>query len=101
MLGIILYFITGIIGANGIPHYVKGITGKKHKTPFKNPTSAPGNILWGTFNFLVAFLIYLYAKLAVNTPLSIAGISLLGGMLLTGFLLARHWQNDPKSRGEL
>lgn len=101
MKNLILYFLVGVIGSNGIPHYVKGITGNKHKTPFKNPTSAPGNILWGMFNFLISFLLFLYAKSTVNVDISAAGLSFLVGMLFTGFLLARHWQNDPKSRGEL
>lgn len=99
MLGIILFFMVGVIGGNGVPHYVKGITGKPHKTPFKNPTSAPGNVFWGTFNFLIAFLIYNYAH-TLNISNISAGIALILGLLFTGYLLACHWQNDPIARGE-
>lgn len=99
MLGFILFFIVGIIGGNGVPHYVKGITGKPHKTPFKKPTSAPGNVLWGTFNFLIAFLIYNYAHTLNISNLS-AGIAFVMGLLFTGFFLARLWQNDSIARGE-
>lgn len=99
MVGFILFFMVGAIAANGIPHYVKGITGKPHKTPFKKPTSAPGNVLWGTFNFLLAFFIYNYASTLSMLNIT-EGIAIIMGMLFTGFLLARHWQNDPTARGE-
>jgi hypothetical protein len=35
----LLFILAGLVGTNGVPHFVKGITGEKHRTPFKNPSS--------------------------------------------------------------
>lgn len=56
----ILYFVAGLFAANGIPHYVKGITGDKHRTPFGNPSTAVVNVIWGSVNFAVAIIILHY-----------------------------------------
>jgi hypothetical protein len=44
-------FLAGLFGANGVPHFVKGITGQKHQTPFAKPSSAVVNVAWGWLNF--------------------------------------------------
>ena len=47
-------FFGGFLGANGIPHFVKGTMGQKHMTPFGRPSSAVVNVIWGWVNFVVA-----------------------------------------------
>ena len=99
LLGIVLYIISGIVIGNGVPHYVKGITGLSHKTPFKNPSSAPANVLWGSFNFLLGFSALAFSK-SFGISFWVAGISVIFGLLITGYLLAQRWKNDLRARGE-
>jgi len=33
-------FVAGVLGANGSPHFGKGIMGQKHQTPFGGGSSA-------------------------------------------------------------
>jgi len=68
MLRLIL-FLAGLLWANGIPHFVNGISGRRFHSPFAKPfvkgrSSALSNVLWGLANFA-------------------AGIALLGTMRLT------------------
>ncbi|MEK7534105.1 MAG: hypothetical protein AAB600_02095 [Patescibacteria group bacterium] len=48
-------FLAGLFLANGVPHFVKGITGQTHMTPFKRVSSASLNVIWGFVNFLIGF----------------------------------------------
>ncbi len=52
------YFFAGAFLANGIPHFIHGISGKKFPTPFARPMvkreSSPAvNVIWGVVNFLI------------------------------------------------
>jgi hypothetical protein len=54
------YFIAGGFLANGIPHFIHGISGKKFRTPFSKPmttgeSSPVLNVIWGVFNFLIGY----------------------------------------------
>jgi hypothetical protein len=100
IIGIILYLVSGVILGNGVPHYVKGITGRPHKTPFRYPSSAPANVLWGSVNFLLGFSLLVFGG-SFSVPFWGAGLSVICGLMITGYLLAHHWQNDPKARGEI
>jgi hypothetical protein len=54
------YFFAGLFLANGVPHFVHGISGKRFPSPF---TSPPGkgespplvNVFWGLANFLIGY----------------------------------------------
>ena len=54
------YFIAGFFLANGVPHFVNGISGKRFPSPFASP---PGrgespplvNALWGLSNFFIGY----------------------------------------------
>ena len=58
------YFLAGVFLANGVPHFVHGISGKKFQSPFASPpavgeSSALVNVIWGLANFIVGYaLIY-------------------------------------------
>jgi hypothetical protein len=93
------FFFAGAVAANGIPHFVKGIIGSRHKTPFKNPSSAPANALWGGANFFIGFWVGVRA-MTFRVPFPVAGTLVIAGMLLTGYLLVCHWHNDPVAKGE-
>ena len=54
------YFFAGFFLANGVPHFVNGISGKRFPSPFASP---PGrgespplvNVLWGLSNFFIGY----------------------------------------------
>ncbi len=52
--------------ANGVPHFVAGISGRKFHSPFASPpvkglSSALVNVVWGLVNFIVAGLLLKWA----------------------------------------
>ena len=55
-MSIISAFFAGFFLANGMPHFIKGITGQSHMTPFKRISNSYLNILWGFSNFVLGFL---------------------------------------------
>lgn len=99
MIGFILFVIAGILLANGVPHFVKGISGKKHITPFKNPSSAAANVLWGAANLFGGFWLAVYAN-SFEPGLIWASVAVFVGAVLAGVRLATWWQNDARARGE-
>ena len=54
------YFFAGFFLANGVPHFVCGIVGKRFQSPFASP---PGvgespplvNVIWGLANFCAGY----------------------------------------------
>ena len=98
-MAFLLFIIAGLVGANGVPHFVKGIIGEKHRTPFKNPSSAATNVLWGAANLYIAAWLF---KLALNYHASflLASISVLIGALVASVPLAILWSHDDKARGK-
>ncbi len=66
----LLEFLGGAFLANGVPHFVQGISGAPFQSPFAKPpgvgeSSAISNVLWG-FGNLVAGLLLLHLFLAVG-----------------------------------
>ena len=58
----LVYFAAGILFANGVPHFVHGISGKRFQSPFASPpgvgeSSPLVNVVWGMLNFLIGYLI--------------------------------------------
>jgi hypothetical protein len=55
-------FGAGLFLANGVPHFVHGISGKKFPSPFASP---PGvgesppmvNVIWGMANFVIGYVL--------------------------------------------
>jgi len=53
------YFFAGVFLANGVPHFIHGISGDRFSTPFSKPpgsgdSSPLVNVIWGAVNFLIA-----------------------------------------------
>lgn len=56
------HFGAGLFLANGVPHFVNGISGNRFQSPFASP---PGvgeslplvNVLWGMTNFGIGYLL--------------------------------------------
>jgi hypothetical protein len=56
------YFFAGAFLVNAIPHFVSGLTGHPFPSPFAKPpgkglSSPVINVLWGAFNFAIAYLL--------------------------------------------
>lgn len=56
------HFFAGVFLANGVPHFVNGISGRKFQTPFASPAgvgeSSPiVNVLWGFANLVIGYLL--------------------------------------------
>ena len=59
---LLAYFFAGVFLANGIPHFIHGISGKKFPTPFAKPiitgeSSPVLNVIWGVVNFLIGYVL--------------------------------------------
>jgi len=87
-------FLAGVIGANGVPHFIKGITGQKHQTPFGRPSSAMVNVAWGWVNFLVAALLIYWGDVHHHILRAFACVAV--GALLIALLLAYTWSKHPE-----
>jgi hypothetical protein len=53
-------FVSGLLLANGVPHFVQGISGEKFQSPFASPpgvgeSSPTVNVLWGLANLAIGF----------------------------------------------
>ncbi|UCG83075.1 MAG: hypothetical protein JSW38_13055 [Dehalococcoidia bacterium] len=49
------YFFAGALLANGVPHFVEGIAGRRFQSPFASPPGVgesppPVNVIWGLTN---------------------------------------------------
>lgn len=58
----IAYFFGGAFLVNAIPHFVNGVSGRPFPSPFASPpgqgeSSALVNVLWGTFNVVIGYLL--------------------------------------------
>ena len=56
------HFFAGVFLANGVPHFVNGISGRKFHSPFASPpgvgeSSPVVNVLWGLANFVIGYLL--------------------------------------------
>jgi hypothetical protein len=56
------YFFAGFFLANGVPHFVNGISGKRFPSPFASPpavgeSSPLINAIWGLVNFVIGYVL--------------------------------------------
>ncbi|MGB6111154.1 MAG: hypothetical protein WBG35_08515 [Acidobacteriaceae bacterium] len=92
---LVSYFFGGVFAANAIPHFVSGTTGRSFQSPFDKPpgrglSSATVNVVWGFFNFVIAYL--LVAHVGVFDPRAKTHMLAFGlGALLISIFLARHF----------
>lgn len=94
----ILSFLAGIIGANGVPHFVKGITGQKHMTPLGRPSSPVVNVVWGWLNFAVAIGLLYWAPIYQHELRALVLVAV--GALITSVFLAWLWSRHPEYNGK-
>jgi hypothetical protein len=99
-MNLLLLFLLGVFVANGIPHFVHGISGRKFPTPFAKPPGrglSPSivNVLWGIFNFLVAIVLYVISdglSLGLNAGFITFGV----GFVLTSVGLSIAFQRAER-----
>ncbi|HWN48927.1 MAG TPA: hypothetical protein VNO18_03710 [Xanthobacteraceae bacterium] len=58
----VLEFVSGLLLTNGVPHFVRGVSGHRFQSPFASPrgvgVSSPLiNVLWGFANLAVGFVL--------------------------------------------
>jgi hypothetical protein len=87
MLHLLAYFFGGAFAANGLPHFVNGMSGRGFPTPFADPpgqgeSSSRTNVLWGACNFVLAYLlIFQVGTFDMRNSLHI-GLAGLGALIL-------------------
>jgi hypothetical protein len=91
----LLQFVSGMFLANGVPHFVQGISGHRFQTPFASPpgvgeSSPVVNVLWGFFNLAVGFsLLFAFAPRGADVVLEWAFFGL--GALVLALFCAWHF----------
>jgi hypothetical protein len=58
----VCYFFAGVFLVNSVPHLTNGVSGRRFPTPFapllgKRQSSPTVNVLWGTLNLAIGFLL--------------------------------------------
>ena len=99
----LLQFVAGLLLANGVPHFVQGISGRWFPTPFASPagvgdSSPVVNVLWGFLNLAVGFALLLeFVPKGAEVALEWALVGL--GALLNALFLAQHFGRARSERG--
>jgi hypothetical protein len=91
------YFAAGALLANGVPHFVNGISGKRFQSPFAWP---PGvgespplvNVIWGLANFAGGFALIFgvgYFRFGLNRAALMVGLGALAISVLLSVYFGR------------
>jgi hypothetical protein len=91
----VAYFFAGIFFANSIPHFVCGTMGRPFQSPFAKPpgqglSSSTVNVLWGFFNAVAAYFLFVHVGSFDLHDLRQVGVAGLGGLLIS-LQAARHF----------
>ena len=92
------YFFAGLFLANGIPHFVSGISGKRFPSPFASPpgvglSSAMVNVAWGFVNFVIGLVLLLGVGDFVP-GLNWALFTVALGFVVCALFLARYFERE-------
>jgi hypothetical protein len=90
----VVHFIGGAVLANGVPHFVNGISGRPFPTPFARPpgigeSSSRLNVIWGFANFVVGYILLSLWKVAPRPDGDL--VVIVAGILFAGVMLAQHF----------
>ena len=94
-------FFAGAFLCNGVPHFVRGVTGHAFPTPFAKP---PGvglsppvvNLVWGFANLFVGALLLSYWP--VGWRIGPSFLLFFAGVLVMGLFLAIHFGRVMRAR---
>ena len=89
----VAYVFGGAFLANAIPHFGNGVSGHSFQSPFASPpgvglSSSTVNVLWGLFNFAIAYLLVCRVG-NFNLRKTQHVLALATGTLLMSLMLAR------------
>lgn len=89
------YFVAGALLANGMPHFVNGISGTKFQSPFASPpgvgeSSPVVNVIWGVVNFIIGVLLT-FGVGNFKIGLTLVGLAVGLGFILMAIMLARYF----------
>lgn len=98
----LIYFFSGAFLVNGLPHFIQGVSGASFQSPFASPpgvgeSSPIMNVLWGAFNFLVAYALFSYAG-PFNLGFNLDALSFIFGCLLLSVILSTHFGKVRKNK---
>jgi uncharacterized membrane protein YkvI len=102
---LVSYFFGGIFLANAIPHLVSGQMGRPFQSPFAKPpgkglSSSRVNVLWGSFNLVVAYGLLCHVGEFELRNVAQVGAAAAGGLLVSLHAASHfgqfHGGNDPK-----
>ena len=91
----VLQFVSGLFLANGVPHFVQGISGHWFQTPFASPpgvgeSSPTVNVLWGFFNLVIGYLlVWRVGAFDLRDTADVVALGL--GAFLISLFAARHF----------
>lgn len=83
---IILSFISAGLATIGAPHFIGGVGGQKHTTPFGRDGSAIENVVWGWLSLAVAVILWHFAPMATHPRAAFVGAAV--GALVVGLGMA-------------
>jgi len=88
-------FLSGMLLANGVPHFVRGISGQKFQSPFASPpgvgeSSPVVNVLWGFANLAVG-LALLRSSDWLGSDVLAGWLAVGAGVLIAGLFLSSHF----------
>lgn len=91
----LLELVSGALLANGVPHFVQGISGHPFPSPFAKPpgvgdSSPRVNVVWGFAN-LAAGAVLLHQFWPEGGALPTGSIAVAAGALLLSWLMAGHF----------
>ncbi len=93
---LLAHFFAAVFFVNGVPHFVHGVSGQSFQSPFASPpgvgeSSSIVNVLWGSFNFIVGYVLLFCIGSFHMAPNLDTLVTTIGG-LLTALALSWHFQ---------
>jgi Na+/proline symporter len=89
IITLLLAFFAGYNAANGLPHFITGITGQEHPSPLG--ASATVNLLEGWTSFIIAGVLWHLG----DHPVAAYVAAALGALAINLFH-ARVWRDNPE-----
>ncbi|MBW4538280.1 MAG: hypothetical protein KME43_03945 [Myxacorys chilensis ATA2-1-KO14] len=91
----VAHFFAGVFLANGVPHFVNGISGHRFQTPFASPpavgeSSPIVNVVWGMTNFAIGAWLLLGIE-ALRVGFNPDTIAVFLGAFIIAITLAWHF----------
>jgi hypothetical protein len=99
----VLEFVSGLFLANGLPHFVQGVSGHWFQSPFGYPpgvgeSSPLSNTLWGSANLAVGFIL-LWFFTPQGSEAAVGWIVVAVGVLLAAVRLSTYFGRVRAQRG--